>query len=417
VRQNRTEFPAPSERKPIELENTPMNTRERFLAVMNLKPVDRTLQWEMGYWAKTVRQWYEQGLPCKKGVPESLKGNESIQAEAITMDPESIDPLDTSLRDSDVHDYFGLDEPIWRLPLNLYFSPKYDPEVLEDHGDWILHRNEFGVVVKDMKAREGFPDWIGAPVKKREDWEKIKAERLQPNLRRRLPENWEGMKEAFRDRTFPLILAGWPCGFYGVARYLLGEVEVLTMFYDDPELMHDIMDYMADFWCTLYDEVLKEIDVDGCLFWEDMCYRNGSLISPEFFREFMLPGYKRVTGCLRDNGVTVNIVDTDGNCWDLIPLLMEGGVNVLYPCEVGAGMDVLEIRRAFPNLALMGGIDKKRMAKSHDAIDEELEGKVPAMLKSGGYVPFTDHSVPSDVPWEHFKYYRRRLNMLVSESG
>lgn len=49
-------------------------------------------------------------------------------------------------------------------------------------------------------------------------------------------------------------------------------------------------------------------------FWEDRCYRNGPLISPALFREFMLPRYKRLTSALRDAGIPLMLVDTDGNC-------------------------------------------------------------------------------------------------------
>jgi hypothetical protein len=35
-----------------------MNTRERFLSVMNFEKVDLTLYWEMGYWKDTVERWY-----------------------------------------------------------------------------------------------------------------------------------------------------------------------------------------------------------------------------------------------------------------------------------------------------------------------------------------------------------------------
>ena len=35
-----------------------MNTRERFLSVMNFEQADRTLYWEIGYWKDTIEQWY-----------------------------------------------------------------------------------------------------------------------------------------------------------------------------------------------------------------------------------------------------------------------------------------------------------------------------------------------------------------------
>jgi uroporphyrinogen decarboxylase len=116
---------------------------------------------------------------------------------------------------------------------------------------------------------------------------------------------------------------------------------------------------------------------------------------------------------LRDRGVPVITVDTDGNCWKLLPLFIEGGVTALLPFEAQAGMDVVEVRKAFPRLGILGGMNKRKFALGRDAIDEEVDGKVPFMLKHGAFVPSGDHQVPPDVPWENFKYYRQKLNALI----
>ena len=389
-----------------------MNTRERFIAVTNCQPTDRTLKWEMGYWGGAIRRWYKEGLPKIKGIPEAVADGSAVMGEDITIDPQTMNPIDAAKRDTDVSDYFGSDEPIWRVPLNNYVYPLYEEEILEDHGSWVLMRDQFGVISKNTKDRNGFPHWIETPVKTRDDWEKLKVERLKPTLNGRLPENWSQWKEVFKDRTFPLIFGGYPTGFYGTARFLLGEENVMLAFYDTPELVRDIMEYMANFWVGLYDQVLNEIDVDGILIWEDMCYKNGPLISPAMFREFILPGYKKVTDCLKSHGVKSIVVDTDGACGELIPLFIEGGVTAMGPFEQAAGMDIVKVRKEFPDMAILGGIDKAKLKDGKEAIDKELE-KVPWLLEQGGFVPHVDHQVPMDVPWENFKYYRQKLNKMI----
>jgi uroporphyrinogen decarboxylase len=111
------------------------------------------------------------------------------------------------------------------------------------------------------------------------------------------------------------------------------------------------------------------------------------------------------------------IVDSDGNNWDLIPLFVEGGVTGMGPMEVAADMDVVEVRRAFPELQIIGGIDKRKLATGKAGIDQELAAKVPGVLCAGGYIPCCDHSVPPDVSWEDFCYYRERLAVLVEAGG
>ncbi|MCJ7736350.1 MAG: hypothetical protein MUQ10_03415, partial [Anaerolineae bacterium] len=101
----------------------------------------------------------------------------------------------------------------------------------------------------------------------------------------------------------------------------------------------------------------------------------------------------------------------------LIPLFIECGITGMLPFEVQAGMDIVEVRKQYPQLQIYGGIDKNLVAQGKDAIDRELERKMPTLLKQGGYVPFVDHIVHPDISWENFVYYRRRVRELALQYG
>ena len=378
-----------------------MNTRERYIATMTFQDVDRALIWEQGYWAGTLRRWYKEGLPKTHGVPDEVGEAVGVRAEAGGVPLGRYPALDA-------HDYFKMDPFLVLIPLNMGAYPLFEEKVVEDHGSWYIRQDRDGCFRKEIKDRSTLPSIVDTPVKTREDWEKYKAERLKPTLEGRLPDNWPELVKEYKHRDYPLGL-GQQNGFFGTPRYLLGEVDVLTTYYDNPELMKDMVNYLADFWIALFDGVLKEVDVDAMFIWEDMCYKAGPLISPDTFREFILPGYKKLTGFLKERGVKVINVDSDGDVWKLIPLWIEGGVNVLYPFEVAAGMDIVEVRKAFPKLGIIGGIDKRAVIQGKEAIDRELESKVPFMLESGGFIPTIDHHVPPETSFENFRYYRQKL--------
>ena len=384
-----------------------MNTRERFLATMTFKEPDRVLLWEAGYWADTLRRWYKEGLPKVKGIPDDAVGSCSVLAESIGV-------LPGRYVDHDVHSHFKMDSAVVRVPLNIGAYPPFERKVIEDHGDWYIWQDPDGCLLRETKDRGTLPSIVSTPVKTREDWERYKAERLKPTLEGRLPANWDELVKEYKNRDYPLWL-GQRHGFFGTPRFLLGEVEVLTMYYDDPELMKDINNYLTDFWIALFDGVLKEVEIDAVFIWEDMCYKGGPLVSPAIFREFILPGYQKLTSFLKERGVKIIVVDSDGNVWKLIPLWIEGGVTAIFPFEVAAGMDVVEVRKAFPKLAIIGGIDKRVTfdGQNKEAIDHELEAKVPFMLKSGGYIPHIDHAVSPETSFENFKYYRQKLEEIA----
>jgi len=387
-----------------------MNARERFLAVMEFNTDTRTLKWEMGYWIGALRRWYKEGLPKKHGVEDTWLDGDSATGPANAWWMERA-------RDLDVLQALDLDDGIERIPVNNIFAPKFQEEIIEEHEDWFIRRDEYGILRKEARGRQSLPRYLGWPVSNRDDWEKLKAERLRPTLDDRLPDYWPYFVVRSKTRSWPNAIAGFPGGFFGTPRNLLGEENLLLSYYDNPELIRTIINDLCDFWIALYDKVLDQVDADLALIWEDMSYKTGPLISPKLVREFMLPAYKKLTGFFRDRGIKHILLDTDGDCWLLIPIFLEGGITGLYPFEVNANMNVVEVRKAFPRLQIMGGLDKVQLAKGKEAIDRELAAKVPFMLKHGGYVPHVDHHVPPDVSWENFVYYRTKLNKMIEKAS
>ena len=138
------------------------------------------------------------------------------------------------------------------------------------------------------------------------------------------------------------------------------------------------------------------------------------MLPMHLMREFMLPYYTRMTDFCKGKGVDTIIVDTDGNCWDIIPFFLECGANGLYPFEVNCTMDVRKVRELYPDLIIGGGIPKSDLALGPARIDQLLDDIAP-VLKSGRYVPFCDHFIPPEVSFENFKYYREKLNVMIGD--
>ena len=91
------------------------------------------------------------------------------------------------------------------------------------------------------------------------------------------------------------------------------------------------------------------------------------------------------------------------------------GVCGVYPFEVAAGMDVVEVRKAFPKLAIAGGIDKRALFEGREAIDRELENRVSPILEQGRFIPTVDHMVSMDVSFDNFRYYREKLDQMLKK--
>lgn len=270
------------------------------------------------------------------------------------------------------------------------------------------------IYLKETATMASAYDW---PIKDWESWLKLKEERLSlDNLRDRFPANWNELVKEYKDRDYVLAFGGYPMGFFGSLAHFIGYERLFYMFFDEPELIHDILDTFTNLWIALLEEVLKDVEIDLIQIWEDISFDKGCMISEAFMREFLLPYYKRFTSFCHNKGIDNIFVDTDGNCMNIIPFFIEAGVNGMYPFEVDCKMDILEVRRRFPELKIMGGIPKSRIKDGKKVIDEILK-PVEELLKKGAYIPFGDHFIPPDVDFENFCYYRNRLNEIIDNAA
>jgi hypothetical protein len=386
-----------------------MNTRERFLAIQDFSQPDRALDWEFGYWGGTILRWYEEGLPRKYGLPRQPQFGETVCGPALLRTPHDF------LVDKDVFEVIGFDKAVTSLPVMYWYHPAFEVQVLEEDETSRVIIDEEGIKKRERKDMASLPEHIGGPIAGREDWEKLKEERLNiDRISERFPPDWPQVIQELKNRDYPVGIGGFPVGYFGTLRFLFGEPMVYLAYYDQPDLIRDIQEHLTRLWLAIYEEILAVAEIDFVLFWEDMSYKGGSLISPALVREFMLPHYKKIIDFTKSKGVKHAIVDTDGDCNILIPLFMEAGVTGMYPFEVQAGMDILKVRQEYPTLQIWGGLDKRALALGKAEMDKELL-KVPAMLKYGGYIPYLDHIVPPDVPFANYLYFRERLRALIGK--
>jgi hypothetical protein len=389
-----------------------MNSREKFLAVMRMQPGSHSPgvqvpKVEFGYWAGVLRRWFREGLEERAPVPADIPDGEAVMANRNV----SSSGMEKA-GDLNVQPVFGLDQYLTKFPVD--YSPRFPRKVLEQTPEYIVYLDSFGVTNKNDPGMRSLPLELDSPVKDRRSWEEYKPHYAESTIPARLPPDWDRIAARLRERDFPIRLGGTYGGFLGFPRQIMGLTRYLVTLYDDPALIHDICDTFLRFLRAYYDRIIRDVRVDCLLIWEDMAGKQGSLISPAHFREFLAPRYREMVGFAREAGVDIVLTDSDGYVEELIPLIVETGVTGMYPFERAAGNDLLRIRRAFPAFQILGGFDKRVLfeGSSRGAIDAELE-VMRELLARGRFIPHVDHFVSQDCTWENFAYYRKQLNEII----
>ena len=311
-----------------------------------------------------------------------------------------------------VHSIIGFDyqRGIY-IDAKLLFYPEFPIEFIKREGDKTYTKNKWGGLELQKDGSELLPITLEGPVSDRDSWEQVK-ERLVGQIPNRMPKNLASLSKQAEETGLPVFAGDLPAGFFGALREILGLENLVYMFYDEPELINEIMDTLCDLWIDAYNFMQEHIAIDYIFIWEDMCSKTGPLISPDMFGEFLLPRYKRMINSVRKNEDLLLMVDTDGDGRLLVPLWIEGGVDIVVPWETQFGIDMKDVRKQYPKLGIIGAINKHALEHSRSDMDAELN-KVPYMLEKGYYIPSLDHGVTNEVPWDNYQYFYDKLKEII----
>jgi len=307
------------------------------------------------------------------------------------------------------HEYFNAKPMSTGVWPNLELHPAFEEQILEDTDEYVIKRGGDGVVLKDWKHKSCIPHFIDFTLKDREALGDF-LERLRPHPDR-LPASVDEDLDRVEKGDLPVSLF---CGsMIGWIRNWMGVENLAVACFEDPDMIAQLVDAISDVVCATWEGVLQRHRFDLALFWEDICGKNGPLVTPQAFNDLVLPGYKKITRMLHKYGVDLIAVDCDGWIDPLIPYWLEAGVNIMYPFEVGTwNADAMEYRRKYGReLLIIGGFNKLVLEKGPAEIDAELERRVP-LAKEGGYIIYPDHLITPDTSAEDYAYYLEKVRAL-----
>lgn len=317
--------------------------------------------------------------------------------------------------DDDWFTLFGFDSRAVGTGVNFGLCPAFSHEFVRDEGEHHVFRDELGVLQRARKDGTSMSEWLDYPVKDRETWEKVKP-RFDPDSPERFPKDWDARARDLRNSPEIVSVYFYPFGFLGGPRTLMGAEGCLIAMAEEPELIEDINETLCNLWMKLVERICSEARVDEISAWEDMAGKNGSLISPAYFRRFLAPYYRRIMDYGRAHGVSMGSVDSDGFMHGLTPLFIECGLNCIFPYEVQAANDVPYLLRKHPDLCAFGHIDKRAMIRGRETIDAEIE-RIKPIVGMGRFIPHLDHAIPPDVSWESYQYMVWRWKELTGKKN
>lgn len=193
-------------------------------------------------------------------------------------------------------------------------------------------------------------------------------------------------------------------------------VSACLALFENPQKVEGLVNRTTDFYCVCLERVLSKVRVDYASFYEPIASNSGPLISPEMFKRFAIPGYRKVIDLLKKYHIPLRILcTTGGDLTCLLPSLIDAGINGLWISNIqSARMQYPELRHEFgADVALIGGIDSTALARDETAVRKAVEETVPGLLESGHYLPCLDDRPRSNIPFASYRLYRHILDEIA----
>ncbi len=357
-----------------------IDSRERLIHALNFQQADRVPMIEISIWDETIERWRKEGLP----------GDVAYQSPFVSKNE--------YLLQNTVDDFLGLD----RIAIVSFdCTLRFDEKLIEETDEFKIYTTQDGIQYKGFKNKTtpALPlDWT---VKTSADWE-IYKHRLVPDRIRLSQDTSDLCRTLAKNNIFTVVSPQEACQY---ALYLLGEKNCLELMALEPDFIEEFIKYYSDFTINMLEIILADgIKPDALWYFSDLCYKNGMLFSPVFYRERIMKYHKRVFDFCKSRGMKI-IYHCDGYIGELLPLLIEAGIDCIQPMEARCGNDVRVYKKLYGDrIAFFGNISADILSTGKTQIEGEVREKLLAAKAGGGYIFHSDHSIPPTISFDNYCY-------------
>jgi len=339
-----------------------MTPRERILAVLGRRPVDRV----------PVDVWL---------TPEVLASLQKHIGEADELE---------------LYRKLGVDKIVWIFPG--YGTERFDPNDSAGRDPW---------GVPTHKVRSGlatYQEYGTGPITSYDAPSQLDGYPLWPD-----PDGFAyaaSRELAERARRFGFATIGPWISHFEIYCHMRGMENALVDVAADPGFLEATLDRIDAIQTRMLDRFLTELGdlIDIVFVSDDMGTQGGSMISLAAWRRHFAPRLARWVQLIHRHGKQV-LFHSDGAVRDFIPGLIECGVDILNPIQhVCPGMDCAGLKRDFGrHLIFHGGVENQRVLPfgTADDVRREVVTCLRTLGNGGGYIPCSCHNIQAGTPLEN----------------
>ncbi|RKY03112.1 hypothetical protein DRP77_06875 [Candidatus Poribacteria bacterium] len=259
------------------------------------------------------------------------------------------------------------------------------------------YQDEWGIVWR-IEPETGIPYRIDGPIKSEKDLDNYTPP--DPDADHRLKTLEEAVRRFKGEKA--IVFLGHDA--FEFSHYLYGMENLLVAYITNPEFVHRLARVVIDYKKRVMERAI-EMGADIVMTGDDYADRRGPIMSPDHFREFVLPYLKEMVDLAKSKGVPF-IKHTDGNIWPIIDMIVDTGIDGLDPLEPIAGMDIGRVKELYGDrIAVVGNVDCGELL-SRGTVEEVVEAVKETIAKAspgGGHILASSNSIHPAVKPENYK--------------
>jgi uroporphyrinogen decarboxylase len=200
-----------------------------------------------------------------------------------------------------------------------------------------------------------------------------------------------------------VVIGGLWTGIMGDAYRMMGFEDFLVTCAGEPEVVKTLVRRLTDLYLELNEAIFAQMKgkMDVWFFGNDFGSQEGLLIGKEMWTEIFYENIRRLTAHAHGYGLKV-MMHSCGSIAELIPQLIEAGVDILDPIQVTAkGMEIGGLKERFGDrLVFHGAVDTQRVLPRGTAREVREHGAETTRVlgKDGGFIYAPSQILQADVP-------------------
>ena len=194
------------------------------------------------------------------------------------------------------------------------------------------------------------------------------------------------------NRNEEFVTAMYAPGLFEMTHHMMGMENSLMAFYEEPEAMHELINYITEFELEFAEILIDRIHPDALFHHDDWGSQISSFLSPPMFQEFLVPAYKKIYGYYKANGVELIVHHSDSYAANLVPAMIEMGIDIFQGVMNTNNIPEL-INNYGRQISFMGGLHSGEL-DFPDWTPERIAEDVERACKANGksfYIPCITH--------------------------